>query len=96
MLNACNPALSCDAAALHRFFQSRVSKSVEMQGYTELLELLAEHRRSGGAELDFDIFGSGENMPDIKQKAKSEGLNITFHDGVDHLDDQLKPFRWAP
>ncbi|KAK9792236.1 hypothetical protein WJX73_002211 [Symbiochloris irregularis] len=70
-----------------------LGKGIWGKGYTELLDLLTEHKKSSEAALNFEIFGSGEDMPDIKAKAEAEGLDVTFHDGVDHLDERLKPFR---
>ena len=66
------------------------------QGYPELLSLLSEHKQQGGEPLDFHIFGTGDDMPEIKARAKADGTGIQFHEGVDHLDEQLAGFRQFP
>ena len=66
-----------------------------VQGYGELLHLLAEHRDAGGANLHLDVYGSGEDIPAIKAAAEKQGLDVTFHEGTDHQSEQLRPYRRA-
>jgi len=54
-----------------------------------------QHQEQGGKALPVDVYGSGEDMEAIKQKAK-DNLSITFHDGVDHLDDVIHSYRCYP
>lgn len=66
-----------------------------MQGYTELLELLREHRERHGFNLPVDVFGTGEDLDAIKARAKAYELEVHFQGARDHLDDSIHPYRSA-
>ena len=66
-----------------------------MQGYTELLELLREHRERHGFNLPVDVFGTGEDLDDIKARAQEYELKVHFQGARDHLDDSIHPYRSA-
>lgn len=87
--------ICCPACCLWAWGCGLLTMSRHRAGYPELLKLLAEHKQSGGEALDFNIFGSGADMPAIKARAEADRSGIHFHDGVDHLDEQLRPFRCA-
>ena len=54
---------------------------------------LMQHQHDGGKPLPVDVYGSGEDMQAIKKQAKEDGLAITFHSGIDHLDEAIHPYR---
>ncbi len=66
-----------------------------MQGYTELLELLREHRERHGFNLPVDVFGTGEDLDAIKARAQQYELEVHFQGARDHLDDSIHPYRSA-
>ncbi len=66
------------------------------QGYTELLELLREHRERHGFNLPVDVFGTGEDLDAIKARAQQYELEVHFQGARDHLDDSIHPYRSAP
>ena len=66
-----------------------------MQGYTELLELLREHRERHGFNLPVDVYGTGEDLEAIKARAQAYELEVQFQGDRDHLDDSIHPYRSA-
>ena len=46
--------------------------------------------------MPVDVFGTGEDMEDIKKRAEEYKLDITFHPGTDHLDEKLHAYRYLP
>lgn len=66
------------------------------QGYTELLELLREHRERHSFNLPVDVFGSGEDLAAIKARAQAYELEVHFQGARDHLDESIHPYRSAP
>ena len=64
-----------------------------MQGYTELLELLRQHREHKGYNLPVDVYGTGEDLEAIKARAEDYQLEVSFKGARDHLDDSIHPYR---
>ena len=64
-----------------------------MQGYTELLELLRQHREHRGYNLPVDVYGTGEDLEAIKARAEDYQLEVSFKGARDHLDDTIHPYR---
>lgn len=52
----------CKCGSLH----SQPGRLGHAQGYTELLDMLAAHRRAHGWNLPVDVYGSGEDWDDIR------------------------------
>ncbi len=63
------------------------------QGYTELLDLLSKHKESHGTNLPVDVYGSGEDLDEIKERAEKYGLELSFMGARDHLDVCIHPYR---
>ncbi|CAL5218834.1 g565 [Coccomyxa viridis] len=70
-----------------------IGKAVWGKGYTELLELLREHRERHGFNLPVDVFGTGEDLDAIKARAQQYELEVHFQGARDHLDDSIHPYR---
>ena len=64
-----------------------------LQGYTELLELLRQHREHKGYNLPVDVYGTGEDLEAIKARAEDYQLELSFKGARDHLDDSIHPYR---
>jgi hypothetical protein len=64
-----------------------------VQGYTELLELLAEHKEAHRQNLPVDVFGTGEDLEEIKARAEKQGLAVSFLGARDHLDAAIHSYR---
>ena len=67
-----------------------------MQGYTELLELLRQHREHKGYKLPVDVYGTGEDLEAIKARAEDYQLEVSFKGARDHLDESIHPYRSSP
>jgi hypothetical protein len=65
------------------------------QGYTELLDMLAAHKRAHGTNLPVDVYGSGEDWGAIRARAEALELAVSFLGGRDHLDASLHHYRCA-
>ncbi len=63
------------------------------QGYTELLDLLLAHKEAHNTNLPVDVFGTGEDLEDIKERADERHLAVSFLGARDHLDDAIHPYR---
>ncbi len=63
------------------------------QGYTELLDLLLAHKKMHDTNLPVDVFGTGEDLEDIKERAYDRQLAVSFLGARDHLDDSIHPYR---
>lgn len=70
-----------------------LGKMVWGKGWEELLELLERQRDRGEPLPELAGYGSGEAEESIKRRANEEELNITFKGRVDHLDEQLRPYK---
>lgn len=53
-----------------------------------------QHQERGGKPLPVDVYGTGEDMEEIKQRAKDYELEVKFNPGTDHLDEKLHAYRW--
>lgn len=63
------------------------------QGYTELLDLLLAHKKMHNTNLPVDVFGTGEDLEDIKERAHERQLAVSFLGARDHLDNSIHPYR---
>eukprot|EP00891_Asterochloris_glomerata_P001375 jgi/Astpho2/1375/Aster-06232 len=63
-----------------------IGKGVWGKGYTELLDLLHEQRARGESSKSLDVYGNGEDIPEIKERAQEYWLDIQFHPGTDHVN----------
>lgn len=69
-------------------------KSVWAKGYTELLNMLEQHKvLRNGANLEVDVFGGGEDLEDIKRVAHKKGLQLNFYGPRDHADETLRDYK---
>lgn len=66
---------------------------IPLQGYTELLELLKQHREQKGNNLPVDIYGTGEDLEAIKARAQEYELEVHFMGARDHLENSIHPYR---
>lgn len=62
-----------------------IGKMVWSKGYKELLKLLSDHQNEL-AELEVDLFGSGEDSDEVQEAAKKLELTIRVYPGRDHVD----------
>lgn len=65
-----------------------IGKMIWSKGYKELLQLLKDHQKEL-AELELDLFGSGEDSDDVQQAAKNLELAVRVHPACDHADAQF-------
>ncbi|CAL8470017.1 g9559 [Coccomyxa elongata] len=70
-----------------------IGKAVWGKGYTELLDLLLAHKEAHNTNLPVDVFGTGEDLEDIKERADDRQLAVSFLGARDHLDDAIHPYR---
>ncbi|KAL5545718.1 hypothetical protein UlMin_005405 [Ulmus minor] len=69
-----------------------LGKMVWAKGYRELIDILSKHK----TELDgfkLDVFGNGEDAPEVQSAAKRLDLNLNFMKGRDHADDSLHRYK---
>jgi digalactosyldiacylglycerol synthase len=69
-----------------------LGKCVWAKGYTELLDLLSMNKDKLG-NFSVDCFGSGEDLPAVKQEAQKKELGLNFMGPRDHLDDSLHDYK---
>jgi digalactosyldiacylglycerol synthase len=62
-----------------------IGKSLWSKGFEVLLPLLRSYKRKKGQSLRMDIYGSGPDREAIEASASRYSLNLTFHDGIDHV-----------
>ncbi|KAG9135363.1 hypothetical protein Leryth_007129 [Lithospermum erythrorhizon] len=62
-----------------------IGKMVWSKGYRELLNLLQEHQKELEG-LEVDLYGSGEDSPQIEEAAKKLDITVRVHPGRDHGD----------
>lgn len=62
-----------------------IGKMVWSKGYKELLKLLQKHQKEL-ADLEVDLYGSGEDSDEIKAAARKLNLTVNVHPGRDHAD----------
>lgn len=70
-----------------------IGKAVWAKGYTELLERLAEHKARTGQSVHMDVYGSGEDLEDIKAEGHRRGLELTYWGAKDHLDKAIHDYK---
>lgn len=62
-----------------------IGKMIWNKGYKELLQLLKYHQKEL-AELEVDLFGSGEDSDAVKKAAEKLELAVRVHPARDHAD----------
>ncbi|CAD7698262.1 unnamed protein product [Ostreobium quekettii] len=70
-----------------------IGKMVWGKGYTELLDLLANHSNRRGQNLHVDVYGSGIDSSAVMEKARESRLDVDFHAGRDHADPLLQDYK---
>lgn len=70
-----------------------LGKVVWAKGYTELLELLEAHKQRHGEALPMDVYGAGDDLPAVQERAETASLPLTFHGPMDHADEMLRGFK---
>ncbi|KAK9789576.1 hypothetical protein WJX73_004366 [Symbiochloris irregularis] len=70
-----------------------IGKAIWAKGYTELLDLMDQHKRRGEAKLDIDCYGSGEDLNEMKTTAAKQKLDLHFHGARDHLDESIHEYK---
>ncbi|KAL6005478.1 Digalactosyldiacylglycerol synthase 1, chloroplastic [Asimina triloba] len=69
-----------------------LGKMVWAKGYRELIDLLAKNKNHlDGFKLD--VYGNGEDSPEVQSTAKKLELNLNFLKGRDHADDSLHGYK---
>ena len=72
------------------------SRGLRVQGYTELLDLVARHTAAeGGPDKApaIDCYGNGEDLPAVEASSRAKQLPLTFHGAKDHLDDSMHEYK---
>jgi digalactosyldiacylglycerol synthase len=70
-----------------------MGKALWAKGYSELLDLLAKHKKSSGSNIPLDVYGSGPDFGDICDKAKDSGLSMNFLGAKDHQDSSFRDYK---
>ncbi|GAA0146571.1 hypothetical protein LIER_06492 [Lithospermum erythrorhizon] len=69
-----------------------IGKMVWSKGYRELLNLLQEHQKELEG-LEVDLYGSGEDSPQIEEAAKKLDITVRVHPGRDHGDSIFHDYK---
>jgi len=70
-----------------------MGKALWAKGYSELLDLLAVHKKKFGSNIPLDVYGSGPDFNDIVSQAKDSGLSMNFLGGKDHQDSSFRDYK---
>ncbi|CAN8248208.1 unnamed protein product [Cochlearia groenlandica] len=69
-----------------------IGKMVWSKGYKELLKLLDKHQNEL-AELEVDLYGSGEDSEEIIEAAQKLNLTVHVYPGCDHADSRFHSYK---
>ncbi|KAF2311174.1 hypothetical protein GH714_019810 [Hevea brasiliensis] len=69
-----------------------IGKMVWSKGYKELLKLLRDHQKEL-AELEVDLYGSGEDSGQVQEAAKELELVVRVNPGRDHADPVFHDYK---
>ncbi|KAF2282568.1 hypothetical protein GH714_043197 [Hevea brasiliensis] len=69
-----------------------IGKMVWSKGYKELLKLLCDHQKEL-AELEVDLYGSGEDSGHVQEAAKELELVVRVNPGRDHADPVFHDYK---
>jgi len=70
-----------------------MGKALWAKGYSELLDLLAVHKKSRGKNILLDVFGSGPDFKEIVSRAEASGLSMNFLGAKDHQDASFRDYK---
>lgn len=70
-----------------------IGKVVWAKGYTELLQMVKQHKDSCGEDIPVDVYGGGPDLPDVQTRSASLSLPLKFHGPKDHLSPEIHDYK---
>lgn len=83
------------ASPRHRFRRGAyfIGKVLWAKGHRLLIEYLAQQAAQGAARTTVDVYGSGEDLEQVKAAAEKEDLALSFQPPTDHADPRLREYK---
>ena len=83
------------ASPFHRFGEGAyfIGKVLWAKGHRLLIEYLAQQAAQGAARTTVDVYGSGEDLEQVKAAAEKEDLALSFQPPTDHADPRLREYK---
>lgn len=63
------------------------------KGYTELVDLMKEHKKREGTHPVVDCYGNGEDLSAVREVAKKQKLGLNMKGGIDHIDPSMHDYK---
>lgn len=70
-----------------------IGKVLWGKGYTELLDMVGQAKRTHGYHLPMDVYGYGDDFEAVVAQTQRDDLPLAFHGCKDHLDDSIHGYR---